>query len=101
MVSASFDWLEDVLSQGQGTNRGGSGVPCALWMSTVTISETGQASSLAVALEIILMVSLLMLRCLFSLSEVLRLVCCDLWRYFDQAVLTLASVLFPAWPSSA
>lgn len=70
-------------------NRGGSGVPCALWMSTVTISETGQASSLALALEIILMLSLLMLRCLFSLSEVLCLVCCDLWRYFDQAILTL------------
>lgn len=98
LVSASFDWLEDVLSQGQGMKRGGSGVPCALWMSTVTILKTGQTSSLSLPLEIILMVSLLMLKCLFSLSEVLYLVCCDLRCYFDQAILTFYLFCFLPGP---
>lgn len=101
LVSACFDWLEDVLSQGQGMNRGGSRVPCALWMPRVTILETRQASLLSLPLEIILMVPLLMLKSLFSLSEVLCLVCCHLWCYFDQAILTFyLSCFLPGPPQS-
>lgn len=59
-ASASLEWLGGVrASQGQGMVRGGSGVPGALWMSTETILEAGQASLLSLPLETILMVSFL------------------------------------------